>query len=289
MIKRGLALSGGGEKGAYQVGALKALYFDAGRTYDVLAGVSVGAINAAHQAQYPKHEEAKGWRDLHELWMGLTDDKVYKRWRPFGILQALFNRSLYNSSSLLKYLRERLDERAIAQSGHELRVGATSLTTGDFRIFNEKQEPLSDLVYASAAFPVAFGPAEIAGEWWADGAIRTATPVKACIEAGCTHIDVVMLTPRKVRQVFDSTPGIVDIATRAIALMTAEITENDLEQAMLWNHLIERGEPTNKRHIEFTVVRPEEVLPTKLLHFDPAVSAELVELGYRDGVQALTM
>lgn len=45
-MKRGLVLEGGGGKGAFQAGAIKALY-EAGYRFDAVAGTSVGALNAA--------------------------------------------------------------------------------------------------------------------------------------------------------------------------------------------------------------------------------------------------
>ena len=49
-MKKGLVLEGGGAKGAFQCGAIKALY-DNGYTFDGVAGTSIGAINAAILAQ----------------------------------------------------------------------------------------------------------------------------------------------------------------------------------------------------------------------------------------------
>ena len=59
---RALALRGGGTKGAYEVGALKAMlqYLDPMEyQYDVVVGVSVGAINAAFFSLFEKGEEAE--------------------------------------------------------------------------------------------------------------------------------------------------------------------------------------------------------------------------------------
>ena len=69
---RALALRGGGTKGAYEVGALKALtdMLDPLETqYDVVVGVSVGAINAAILGTYEKGSEKEAVKTLRELWM----------------------------------------------------------------------------------------------------------------------------------------------------------------------------------------------------------------------------
>jgi len=46
----GLVLEGGGARGAYQAGVLKAL-FEAGYKFDGVAGTSVGALNGVMVAQ----------------------------------------------------------------------------------------------------------------------------------------------------------------------------------------------------------------------------------------------
>ncbi|MGN1096989.1 MAG: patatin-like phospholipase family protein [Christensenellales bacterium] len=50
MNKIGLALEGGGAKGAYHVGVVTALY-ESGYSFDAVVGTSIGALNAAILAQ----------------------------------------------------------------------------------------------------------------------------------------------------------------------------------------------------------------------------------------------
>lgn len=50
MKSYGLVLAGGGAKGAYQIGAWKAMR-ELGVTFDAITGVSIGAINGALIAQ----------------------------------------------------------------------------------------------------------------------------------------------------------------------------------------------------------------------------------------------
>jgi len=175
----------------------------------------------------------------------------------------------------------------VRNSGKKLRVGATSLTTGEYRVFTEQDEPLAAIVYASAAYPVAFEPARIFGEWWIDGGVRTVTPIRACIDAGCTDIDVVMLAPDKTSPSFDPDPTVVDIVLRSLEVQADEIIANDLRGALLWNRLIRCGADTEKRVINFTVVRPQDALPTRLLRFEPRNVELLIRLGHRDATEAL--
>lgn len=66
----GLVLSGGGAKGAYHVGVLKALY-ELGARVDVVSGASIGALNGAILASAPSLQE--GVSRLEELWKALAE------------------------------------------------------------------------------------------------------------------------------------------------------------------------------------------------------------------------
>ncbi len=66
----GLVLSGGGAKGAYQVGVLKAL-LELGANIDMVAGASMGALNGAVLACAPSLPE--GVQRLEALWNTLAE------------------------------------------------------------------------------------------------------------------------------------------------------------------------------------------------------------------------
>jgi NTE family protein len=69
-MRVGLALSGGGAKGAYQVGVLKAL-LELGAQIDAIAGASIGALNGAILASAPSIPE--GLSRMEEVWLTLAE------------------------------------------------------------------------------------------------------------------------------------------------------------------------------------------------------------------------
>ena len=75
-MKIGLVLSGGGAKGAYQAGVVKALS-ELDTQVDMVAGASIGALNAAILASSSSLKE--GAEKMEELWMTLSDFKVTAR------------------------------------------------------------------------------------------------------------------------------------------------------------------------------------------------------------------
>jgi NTE family protein len=81
-------LSGGGAKGAYQVGVLKALQ-ELGAQIDAIAGASIGALNGALLASAPSMSE--GVSRMEEVWLTLADQSPLKFKMPnFLYLLAAF-------------------------------------------------------------------------------------------------------------------------------------------------------------------------------------------------------
>ena len=93
-MKRALVLSGGGAKGAYQVGALKKWLLEDKLDYDILCGVSVRAINVAFLSQAKLGEIADGYHRLVDLWASVDNSKIYKKWRPLGYLESFWKDSI---------------------------------------------------------------------------------------------------------------------------------------------------------------------------------------------------
>src|SRR5438874_5677676 len=111
--RRALVLSGGGSKGAFEVGVLQRLMGDERTDYDLLCGTSVGAINASYLAQTPLGQPREAAAKLRALWDTVTTDKVRKSWFPFGRVSAFFKTSVYDSSPLQAWIRSGLDAAAV--------------------------------------------------------------------------------------------------------------------------------------------------------------------------------
>lgn len=285
MRKRALVLSGGGSKGAYEVGAINCLMGVRQRRYDIFAGVSVGAINAAFLSQY-KDDDV----DIHllnTLWQKrLTTKAVWKRWFPFGRVHGLWKSSLYNSKPLRKLITANYSPDATKASGKILRMGAVNLADGKYRIFRETDDNLLEGVLASSAFPAFLTPAIIEGSQWIDGGLRNVTPLKAAIDAGADEIDIVMTSP----------PGVVEklgkltalgIAFRSIDIMSSEIIENDIRMVGCVNLLV-HTQCVDRRHIDLNIIRPKKPLGVHSLKFNQVDTNRLIVQGYEDAAEVLS-
>ena len=106
-----LAMSGGGSKGAFEAGALYGMYHgvdDAGTMfdYDVVTGVSAGAINAAGLSLWPKEKTKEAIQEISDTWAGLQYGDLYKNWW-FGPVRGLIDKSgLYDTSYLYRFLQK---------------------------------------------------------------------------------------------------------------------------------------------------------------------------------------
>jgi NTE family protein len=139
-----LVLGGGGARGAYQAGVLRAIarrYPDL--SFPILTGVSAGAVNTAHIASSRGNIQAT-LDDLVRLWLSLTPDQVYRvdpwtlsrnaarwGWRLFagGLGEAERIRSLVDTAPLREFLSRALvtDEEG-TMPGIQANIAAGKLT-----------------------------------------------------------------------------------------------------------------------------------------------------------------
>ena len=179
--KRGyaLVLAGGGARGAYEIGAWKALR-ELGVKIDAVSGASVGALNAAVIAQ-------DDFELGEKLWKELTVDKVIsvpegllkngkinwslKNFTRIGDLNLDFKNLGLDSTPLHNLLKAEIDEKRIRKLGMDLgivTVNLNALMPCEVFLDEMPEGSLPDYLLASASFP-AFKNAEINGKQFTDG------------------------------------------------------------------------------------------------------------------------
>jgi NTE family protein len=282
---KALVLSGGGVKGAYQVGALKKWLFDDWQDYDIFCGVSVGAINGAFLSQFPKGDPKAAYEKLEGVWAKVNQSNVKKAWFPLSVVESLWKPSVYNSEPLQKWIFSELDQKKVAASGKKLRVVAVSWNTGDTWVADETSEEIAKWVLASASFPVMLTPVEIDGQLWTDGGVRNVTPLGEAIRAGADEIDVIVCSNPDLPHRFDAQgkAALPSLAFRAIDMMGDQIVRADLQMCGLKNDLAEL-KPKYKK-VKVRVLQPKESLTDDSLDFDPAAIQRMMALGYRDACE----
>src|SRR5689334_8055286 len=163
MPNRAVVMSGGGSKGAFQVGALDYLIQDQGMDFQVIAGVSTGSLNSVILSQASSFEELRRYhQQLKEIWFGIqSDGDIYSKRFLGKVLVLLTKNSMFDPKPLLEMLRRNASPDRIARSRKELRLGAVSLETGDFVEIDQSQPNLLDWTLASSSMPLFFPPVPI--------------------------------------------------------------------------------------------------------------------------------
>ena len=83
-MTKGLALSGGGARGSFQMGAIDCLYTVFGYRPDVIAGTSVGSVNALVLAQASSsNDKLTQMTKLRSIWLSLTGPNDFYTIQPW--------------------------------------------------------------------------------------------------------------------------------------------------------------------------------------------------------------
>jgi NTE family protein len=218
--QRVLVLQGGGALGSYQAGAYQALcHHDFEPEW--IAGISIGAINAAIIAGNPREKRVERLKEFWEMvspvsWNPLASGDFARSYfnetnaaliatfgvpgfftprfppAPFWPNGSPQSQSYYDTAPLRATLERLVDFDRINDLKTRLSVGAVSVTTGNFKYFDnfefkklgKKIGP--EHIMASGALPPGFPAVEIEGEHYWDGGIASNTPLDYVLDAGVT-------------------------------------------------------------------------------------------------------
>lgn len=223
-----LILPGGGARGSYQVGVLRAINEIEGKganPFPIICGTSAGAINAVVLASHA-HEFTRGIERLERFWSTMYCSRVYRTdaWSvlktglQWGFSLLLGGRLVSHPKSLLDNdpLREflsralRLDgiDTAIRQDAlRGLSITASGYTCAAAISFYQAVEDIEpwnrtrrhgkpvkigvNHLLASAALPLLFPAERIGNEYFGDGGMRMLAPLSPAIHLGADRLLVI--------------------------------------------------------------------------------------------------
>ncbi|MGH6678204.1 MAG: DUF3734 domain-containing protein [Bradyrhizobium sp.] len=216
-----LVLQGGGALGAYQAGVYEGLH-DAGIRPNWLAGISIGALNAAVIAGSPETERVERLREFWETicacpvgWPageGLPDALPFafdhrSLRNAMAAMRALFHgqpgffkprfppplwspfsgdaaTSFYDTSPLSRTLEQIVDFDRLNSGEVRVSVGAVNVRTGNLTYFDTAERKLGPKHFmASGALPPGFPAVEIDGEHYWDGGVVSNTPLSRVLSS----------------------------------------------------------------------------------------------------------
>jgi NTE family protein len=208
-----LLLQGGGALGSYQAGVYQALA-EANLHPDWVAGISIGAVNAALIAGNPPERRVQRLREFWEAVstsplgvpylssLAIADDSTHSllnQTRALGIMlfgaPSFFTPrfpppmpwrarpadavSYYDISPLKATLERLVDFDRINAGGTRLSVGAVNVRSGNFVYFDTTTHRIAPAhIVASGSLPPGFPATEIDGEFYWDGGLVSNTPLQ---------------------------------------------------------------------------------------------------------------
>jgi NTE family protein len=271
---RAFVLSGGGNLGPVQVGALRALV-EAAIYPQMIVGCSAGALNAAYLARSVAPEQLDR---LADVWRSVTPRDVYPGHRLSALWRFLSGQdSLYDNRNFYAFL-QRHGTTPAHTFAHvrnlQLYVTATNLRTGRLHVFGDNpHDRILDALMASTALTPMHPPWEVDGEYYIDGGTVTPLPLRVALERGATEIYSLHIQPgseglltvgasdsqRLIR-------GVANVLTRSVATMLQLQVQHDLR-------LTEGYKRVKLHHIRLSVANPPA-------HNDFSQVDNLIDSGY---------
>ena len=199
-MKRALVLSGGGAKGAYELGVYKALK-KLGIKIDIITGTSIGALNGAVLST-GDYNKAK------RLWLKMSSSEVFNYTFKSSAEYPKIAKDIIKNKGLSfdkasEVLSSVLDEDKIRKSKIDFGLVTFNLKNRVPKVLTKDQIPKGKLVSYILASATCFPMVEmkkIDGEYYVDGGYYDNLPINLAIDMGADEIIAVDLSAIGIKQ-----------------------------------------------------------------------------------------
>ncbi|WP_236354954.1 patatin-like phospholipase family protein [Konateibacter massiliensis] len=196
----GIVLEGGGARGAYQVGAWKALN-EAGIKISGVAGTSVGALNAAMICMGDLEKTEKLWENISYSKVMKVDDNIMSQvfqgklemTEALKHSMKLFVDGGADITPLKELIAENIDEKLIRDGAinfYLLTFSISDMRELDLDMKEVEEGMMPDLLLASAYLPV-FKNEKLHGKTYMDGGMFNNVPLESLVKRG--YQDIIMV------------------------------------------------------------------------------------------------
>lgn len=256
----GVALEGGGAKGAYQVGAVRAL-MEKGYKIDAVAGTSIGALNAAMIVQGDIEKLCELWSNINFSDIFDLEDSKMKdvfnsnisldtiKYLSIKLKDAVKNRGM-DTTKIREFIDSNVDEDKVRKS--EMKFGLVTMNLSDKKaeeLFIEDipEGKLVDYLMATSSLPV-FKRATIEEKKYLDGGVYDNCPVEMLAKNGYNEIFAIRIYKR--------------------------------------NRIRNYSKLVKMNNLKLTMIEPVDSL-VNILNFDKRAMKELISLGYYDTIKVI--
>lgn len=197
---KALVLSGGGLKGAYQIGAYKALK-KLRYNFDIVTGTSIGAINGAFITAKEEKKAIELWKNVKINF--LFTEKVNEDFIVLEYLRNIIKNKGMDVSALENNINKYLNKNKFFKSNINFGLVTVNKKTKQPKYLEKKdltKENLSDYLMASACFYPIFQSKKIANEEYLDGGYHDNMPIDFAIQLGADDIIAIDLAAIGIRK-----------------------------------------------------------------------------------------
>jgi NTE family protein len=289
--KTALILSGGGAKGAFQCAVEKYAREEKGYHWDIIAGVSVGALNGVMLAM-EKYDR------LFEIWNTISNEQVYtggfNAWSFIKIL--LGAKSFYGNDPLRQLLLKEFEPQKIK---YDLRIGCVSLVTGEYVEFKPDFPQLAEAVLASTVMPIIWTPVDVSPQYpsMVDGGVRNISPIGDVLDSDPDEIVIINCSPEAENPLPGSPPNLLKIGTRTLDILVNEVFTSDMRTFAMINALVQEAaaqgvtlhHPSSGRPLKYykcKIVEPSAPLGDTLDFSQPTVQRS-IQAGFQRAKEVL--
>ena len=226
-------LSGGGSRGALQVGALQAL-LEEGIRPDMIIGTSIGAINSVWFAADPT---LQGVESLKKLYATIMVDDFFPGGNKFAALNLMLQMPhLFANDRFRQLLEDSLPVKTFGELALPCYVVATDMDSGENRVFGDNPDDrIIDGIMSSTAMTPLHPSWEVDGHVYADGGLGAMLPVREAVERGATEIIGLNLAAQL--QSAEERRSAVDTLTHVIDLLLHSQVRSQVEAVRRIDHV----------------------------------------------------
>lgn len=232
-MKIGLVLSGGGGKGAYELGVWNALGELGIQKYiKVLSGTSIGAFNAVLFAQNDPLKAQGLWDEVTmEKLLPISKFELLRKGVVLAIGAKAMNFTKKHAKNrwdigkapkdgIVNIADKYLDIDKMKSTGRICYAACTEMPSFKatyFRLNDYNSEDAKNIVLASATLPVIYKSSEVEGKKYLDGGMSDNTPIQPVYGEGCDFIIVVLLSKdAKIDKTLYPNAQIIEIAPKGV-------------------------------------------------------------------------
>lgn len=274
--KINVVLAGGGTKGSFLIGALRAL--EEKYDIDTITGTSVGALNSVYVAMGKLDK-------LESIWRRKDIKEVFLKNYTFGVVEGILTKqSLYSNESFVHYLREDVDLDELIAS--KIRWGCVYSNLRTYQkeaVYNSEKyrHRIHGAILASMAVSPAYPPVKVfdsegVESLSSDGGYTEGVPVEACMDVADINLKTFIIlcdTSGMNKSINNSEPkSFLDVFLSTAMLSIDTIFDYNVRYGSLkyWS----------KNKNNFIVIGPTKRL-IEGLEFDPDKIDRNIDHGYR--------